>query len=136
MTSIRSSLSRIALLSLTAVACAAVSGAVALISYSMTISTTDLASGHSLFKLLRDPFVRDIWLVLTIGGALVGLLFSLFILRLADLVKAVPWVFGCTVLASAVLPLFLGPVAPLGVLIVSVITMIWTSIEFRSTRSK
>ncbi len=85
-----------------ALLCAFASGFAALLVQQMTLPRTDLAQGSSTFRALGDPFVRSIWIPVTIGAGLMGFVVSLWALWRIQLAKAGPLTFAVTAITSAV----------------------------------
>ncbi len=83
-------------------ACALVTGLAALLTTLLRLPPTDLAYRQGLFRTLSDPFVLTVWLVLTLGAALVAFPIAMWALWRVRLVKAVPVVVLASV-AGAIL---------------------------------
>ncbi len=95
-------LGRAGILALGAILCALVCGFAALWVQQATLPPTDLAYGLSVVHVLGDPFVRLVWIPVTLGAGLSGFFVSLWALWRVQLAKAGPLTFAVTAVASAV----------------------------------
>jgi len=112
---------RVAALALSVLVCAVLSGLVALFVWGQTLSPS-----KGVLDSLAEPWLRDIWLGLTLGSALFGVAASLLMLWDVNLVKAVPFVLFITVAVAAgtaATPFVMfSPLAALGA---GLVTMQW-----------
>jgi len=105
--------------------CALLTGLAALYTMFLMLPPTDLAYGQGFLLTILDPFVLTVWLVFTLGSALVASPVALWSLWRVQLIKAVPLIMFVSVVAAGIGAYYYLPASPLIVLIAASLAMVW-----------
>lgn len=116
-------LSRLLLLALGSLTCAAVAGLVALYAQGKTLPPSDLAYGMSVWESLGDRAVRGIWLLLVLPSAAVGFAFAIPTLWKVRLTFALPLVVLATSMFAGAFAFLFWPLSPIAGLAAGIVTM-------------
>lgn len=129
MTTILHILLRFMIITLSVIVCAFASALASLLTLHWSLPPTDAAYGIPFRRILADPFVRDIWVIYSVLGTVICLLFALGLLWRTNLLKSIPITATVTIITAVIC----GPMNPMFAALLALFFGILTMVLFRVT---